>query len=129
MKLIVIRSADSTEMPADSNFSFSSILFPARVSELTLWISSSLRPTANLQPGHPVSAPLWKLNLLSVQFSSVAQSCPTLCDPMDCSTPDFPIHHQLQELVQIHVHWVTDAIQLSHPLSSPSPPAFNISQH
>ena len=63
------------------------------------------------------------------QFSSVAQSCLTLCDPMDCSTPGFPVHHQLPELAQIHVHWVGDAIQLSHPLLSPSPPAFNLSQH
>ena len=51
------------------------------------------------------------------------------CDPMDCSTPGFPVHHQLPELAQTHVHWVSDAIQSSHPLSSPSPPAFNLSQH
>ena len=63
------------------------------------------------------------------QFSSVAHSCPTLCDPMDCSTPGFPVHHQLPELAQTHVHQVGDAIQPSHPLSSPSPPAFNLSQH
>ena len=63
------------------------------------------------------------------QFSSVAQSCLTLCDPMDCSMPGLPVHHQLPECTQIHVHWVSDAIQLSHPLSSPSPPAFNLSQH
>ena len=55
----------------------------------------------------------------SVQFSSVTQLCPTLCDPMDCSTPDFPVHHQLLELAQTHVHWVGDAIQPSHPVSSP----------
>ena len=55
--------------------------------------------------------------------------CPTLCDPMDCSTPGFPVHHQLLELTQTHVHWVSDIIQLSHPLSSPSPPAPNPSQH
>ena len=64
-----------------------------------------------------------------VQFSSVAQSCPTLCNPMHCSTPGFPVHHQLPELIQTHVHWVSDAIQPSHPLSSPSPPAFNLSQN
>ena len=63
-----------------------------------------------------------------VQFSSVTQSCPTLCDPMDCSMPGFPVHHQLPELAQTHVHRVRDAIQPSHPLSSPSPPAFNLSQ-
>ena len=64
-----------------------------------------------------------------IQLSSVSQSCPTLCDPMDCSTPGFPVHHQLLELAQTHVHQVSDAIQPSHPLSSPSPPPFNISQH
>ena len=63
-----------------------------------------------------------------VQFSLVAQSCPTLSDPMDCSMPGFPVHHQLPELAQIHVCQVSDAIQPSHPLSSPSP-AFNLSQH
>ena len=63
------------------------------------------------------------------QFSSVTQSCPTLCYPMDCSTPGFPVHHQLPEFTQTHVHRVSNAIQPSHPLSSPSPPAFNLSQH
>ena len=63
------------------------------------------------------------------QFSSVAQSCPTLCDPMNCSTPDFPAHHQLLEHVQIHIHQVGDAIQPNHPLLSSFPPAFNLSQH
>ena len=63
------------------------------------------------------------------QFSLVARSCPTLCDPMDCSMPGFPIHHQLPEPTKTHVHGVSDTIQPSHPLSSPSPPAFNLSQH
>ena len=63
----------------------------------------------------------------SVQSSSVAQSCPTLCDHMDCSTPGLPVHHQLPESTQTQVHWVSDVIQPSHPLSSPSP-AFNLSQ-
>ena len=62
-------------------------------------------------------------------FSSVAQSCPTLCDPMNCSTPGLPVHHQPPEFTQTHVHQVSDAIQPSHPLSSPSPPAPNPSQH
>ena len=65
----------------------------------------------------------------SVPLSSVAQSCPTLCNPMDCSTPGRPVHHQLSEFTQTHVHWISDAIQPSHPLSSPSPPTFNLSQH
>ena len=64
-----------------------------------------------------------------IQFSSVTQSCPTLCDPMNCSTPGFSVHHQLLEPTQTHVHQVGDAIQPSHPLSSPSPPAFHLSQH
>ena len=64
-----------------------------------------------------------------IQFSSVAQSCQILCDPMSCSTPSLPVHHQLPEFTQTHVHRVSDAIQTSHPLSSPSPLAFNLSQH
>ena len=67
--------------------------------------------------------------LETVSVSSVTQSCLTLCDPMDCSTPGFPVHHQLPEPTQTHVLWVSDAIQPSHPLSSTSPPAFNLSQH
>ena len=61
----------------------------------------------------------------SVQFSSVAQSCLTLCNPMNCSTPGLPVHHQLREFTQTHVHRVGDAVQPSHPLSSPFPPAPN----
>ena len=68
-------------------------------------------------------------SICSVQFSSVTQSCLTLCNPMNCSTPGLPVHNQLQEFTQTLVHWVGDAIQLSHPLSSPSPPSFNVSQH
>ena len=64
-----------------------------------------------------------------VQFSSVTQSCPTLCDPMNRSTPGLPVHLQLPEFTQTHVHRVSDAIQPSHPLSSPSPPAPNLSQY
>ena len=64
---------------------------------------------------------VWRI----LQFSSVAQSCLTLCDPMDCSTPGLPVHHQIPEFSQTHVHQLSDIIQPSHPLSSPSPPAFN----
>ena len=70
-----------------------------------------------------------KVSSFLVQFRSVAQSCPTLCDPMNCSMPGIPVHHQLPESTQTHVHWVSDAIQTSHPLLSPSPLAFNLSQH
>ena len=84
--------------------------------------------------------PKWVLKILNersnsehvVQFSSVSsvpQSCPILCDPMNRSTPGLPVHHQLPEFIQTHVHRVSDAIQPSHPLSSPSPPAPNPSQH
>ena len=69
------------------------------------------------------------ISFSSVQFNSVTQSCPTLCDPMNCSTPGLPVHHQLPEFTQTHVHWVGDAMQPSHPLSSHSPPALNLSQH
>ena len=70
---------------------------------------------------------IWKS--INVQFSSVTQSCLTLCDPMNCSTPGLPVHHQLLEFTQTHIHRVNDAIQPSHPLASPSPPAPNPSQH
>jgi len=71
---------------------------------------------------------MWNLETW-YQFSSVAQLCVTLCDPMNRSMPGLPLHHQLLEFTQTHVHWVGDAIQGSHPLSSPSPPALNLSQH
>ena len=81
----------------------------------------------------PISLSMWdfvpRISVATVQLSSVTQSCPTLCNPMDCSTPGLPVHHQLPEFTQTHVHGVSDAIQPSHPLLSPSPPAFNLSQH
>ena len=87
----------------------------------------------NLNPGFGWVRSSWASAFLgwsrSVQFSSVAQSCPTLCDPMNHSTPGLPVHHQFPEFTQTHVHQVGDAIQPSHLLSSPSPPAPNPSQH
>ena len=72
----------------------------------------------------------WLMSIFfKIQFSSVTHLCLTLCDPMDSSTPGLPVHRQLLEFTQTHVHWVSDAIQPSPPLSSPSPPAFNLSQH
>ena len=76
-----------------------------------------------------INLPILSHLCISQSVSSITQSGPTLCDPKDCSTPGFLIHHQLPELAQIHVHQVGDAIQSSHPLSAPSPPAFNLSQH
>ena len=110
--------------------------FPARIPEWVA-ISFSRKPSwfrdwscvswpsalaGGLFPTEPPGKPMF-------QFSSVAHSCPTLCDPMVCSMPGFPVHDQLPDLTQIHVHWVGDAIQPSHPLSSPSPSAFDLSQH
>ena len=69
------------------------------------------------------------LEVYSVQFSSVTQSCLTLCNPMDCSMTGFLVHHQLPKLTETHVHWIDNTIQPSHPLFSPSLPAFNLSQH
>ena len=71
---------------------------------------------------------IWAYTFFAL-FSSATQSCLTLCNPMDCSTPGLPVRHQLLEFTQTHVHWVGEAIQPSHPLSSPSPPAFNLFQH
>ena len=83
-------------------------------------------PYIDIQPTPVFSA---CISFPPFQFSLVTQSCPTLCDPMDCSTPGFPVHHQLLELAQTHVRQVGDSIQPSHPLLSPSPPTFNLSQN
>ena len=86
-------------------------------------------PDPGIKPGSPELQADALPSEPPLQFSSVAQSCPTLCDPMNRSTPGLPVHHQLPEFTQTHVHRVSDAIQPSHPLSSPSPPAPNPSQH
>ena len=103
---------------------------------ITCWISvypSLLKRVQNvsisLQLGKVIQLKVCFMIKCSVQFSSVTQSCPTLCDPKNHSTPGLPVHHQLPEFTQTHVHRVSDAIQPSHPLSSPSPPAPNSSQH
>ena len=77
----------------------------------------------------PPGKPHFKIHRYCYQFSSVTQWCPTLCNPMNCSMPGLPVHYQLPEFTKTHVHWVGDAIQPSHPLSSPSPPTPNPSQH
>ena len=91
-----------------------------------LWLSMFKSP---LFIRIPVILDLGLTLIQYVQFSSVAQLCLTLCGPMDCSTPRFPVYHQLLEIAQTHVHQVGDAIQPSHPLLTPSPPGFNLSQH
>ena len=85
--------------------------------------------SAHVKKSREHTARWWPSASQAESVSSVAQSCPTLCDPMDCSTPGFPIHHQLPELTQTHVHRVSDAIQPFHPLLSPLHPDFNLSQH
>ena len=124
-------------------FFWNSLAFSMIQRMLAIW---SLVPLPFLNPAW-TSASSWftylpslhGLNLLSVcydscpvidiQFSSVTQPCPTVCYPMNCSTPGLPVYNQLPEFTQTHIHWVGDAIQPSHPLSSPSPPALNPSQH
>ena len=107
----------------------------ARVFENFLqdWVSSrSVSPSKSRPQSPPRSLPtysLWQIYANSDCCCSVAKLCPTLCDPVDCSTPGFPVLHYLLESTQTHVHRVGDAIQPSHPLSSPSPHTFNLSQH
>ena len=130
--------ADSspTELPGQPLFSYlfvpvwtcGYVFYPVGFS-LLLWLFVLLLKLSDL-----AKESIFRLNPLSfwyasVQFSSVPQLCPTLCDPMHRSTPGLPVHHQLPELTQTHAHRVRDAIQPSHPLSSPSPPAPNPSQH
>ena len=112
-------------------------------SNMTWWALRAVRKEKNtynlaasrLQPLPRWAIPNWAQDVRNtgcwpwVQFSSVAQLCPTLCDPMNRSTPGLPVHHQLLESNQTHVHWVSDAIQPSHPLLSPSSLALNLSQH
>ena len=94
-------------------------------------LSPSMNSTLYISGIHIIlqNAPILHLDLVSQSVSSVTQLCPTLFDPMDYSIPCFPVHHQHQELAQAHVHRVGDIIQLSNPLSSLSPPAFDLSQH
>ena len=125
--------AEGSMQSSDSAFSLYLLpwtLSPPLLFQICFW--SSQLPTLLLTSFPPVSAlPCLFLSydLASVQFSSVAQSCPTLCDPMNCSTPGLPVHHQLPDSTQTHVHRVGDTIQPSHPRSSPSPPAPSPSQH
>ena len=96
--------------------------------------NSGIKPTSLMSSAlaggfFTTSASCEALNVLISQFSSVAQSCPTLCDPMDHSMIGLPVHWQLLEFTQTHVHWVSDAIQPFHPLASPLPPTLNLSQH
>ena len=104
--------------------------YPAPECFLPNSTSISTPGPGSLSRRKPCVCHLWHLQYLtSVQFSSVTKSCRTRCDHMNRSTPGLPVHHQLPKSTQIHVHRVGDAIQSSHPLSAPSPPALNLSQH
>ena len=121
---IILRHISETEVPGADWW-----LRRYRDQPLNLWVSSLVSfPVWFTQQAHKLGEVL-QLVRSSVQFSSVSQSCPTLCDPINCRMPGLPVHRQLLELTQTHVHRVGDAIQPSHPMSSPSPPAPKPSQH
>ena len=100
------------------------VLYKWRCPELGTAAKVTWRQSQQTAPKTPITWQYWPRSV-----SSVAQSCPTLCNPMNCSMPSLPFHRQLLELALTHVHWIGDATQPSHPLSSPSPPAPNPSQH
>jgi len=110
---------DDTTLMAESKEELKSLLIRVKEESEKAGLQLNIQKT-KIVPSSPIS---------SVPFSSVTQLCPTLCDPMNRSTPGLPVHHQLLEFTQPHVHRVSDAIQPSHPLLSPSPPAPNPSQH
>ena len=100
------------------------VLYKWRCPELGTAAKVTWRQSQQTAPKTPITWQYWPRSV-----SSVAQSCPTLCNPMNCSMPSLPFHRQLLELALTHVHWIGDATQPSHPLSSSSPPTFNLSQH
>ena len=112
-----LRYADDTTLMAESEKELKSLLMKVKEESEKVGLKLNIQKTKIMSSG-PI-----------VQFSSVAQLCPTLCDPINRSMPGLPVHHHLPEFTQTHVHRVSDAIQPSHPLSSPSPPAPNPSQH
>ena len=120
----------SSEQRRDSTIHIhASILSQTPLSGVSrLVMPDCLRPVDCNPPGSSVHG-IFQARIRTDQIRSVAQSCPTLCDPMNCCTPGLPVRHQLPEFTQTHVHRVSDAIQPSHCLSSPSPPAPNPSQH
>ena len=116
-----LRYADDTTLMAESEEELKSLLMKMKEECEKVGLKLNIQKAKD----HGI----WSHQLSSVQFSSVVQSCPTLCDPMNRSTPGLPVYHQLPEFTQTHVHRVSDTIQPSHPQSSPSPPAPNPSQH
>ena len=130
-----LRYADDTTLMAESE-ELKSILMKVKEESEKVGLKRNIQKTKIMASG-PITS--WQIYgetletvadfIFSVQFTSVTQSCLALCDPVNCSTPGLPVHHQLPEFTQTHVHGVGDPIQPSHPLSSPFPPAPNLSQH
>ena len=126
-----LRYADDTSLMAEREEELKSLLMKVKEESEKVGLKLNILKTKIMASG-PITS--WEIDgetveTVSVQFSSVAQLCPTLCNPMNRSTPGLPIHHHLPEFTQTHIHRVSDAIQPSHPLLSPSPPAPNLSQH
>ena len=131
-----LRHADDTTLMAESEEELKSLLLKVKEESEKVGLKLNIQKTKIMASG-PITS--WQIDgetletvadfIFSVQFSSVSQSCPTLCDPVNCSTPGLLVHHQLLEFTQTHVRRIRDAIQPSDPGSSPSPPAPNPSQH
>ena len=131
-----LRYADDTTPMAESEEELKSILMKVKEKSEKVGLKCNIQKTTIMASG-PITS--WQIDgetletvadfIFSVQFTSIAQLCLTLCDPMNCSTPGLPVHHQLPEFTRTHVRGVGDPIQPSHPLSSPFPPAPNTSQH
>ena len=128
-----VRYADGNTLMAESEEKLKSLLMKLEEESekvgLKLTIQKTKVTASGLITSWQIYGKIMKTVRLYFQFSSVSQSCPALCDPMNCSTPGLPVHHQLPEFSQTQVHRVGDAIQPSHPLLSPFPPAPNPSQH
>ena len=120
---------DDTTIMAESEEEVKNLLMKVKEESEKVGLKLNIQKTKIMASGPITSWDSADFIFISVQFSSVTQLCPTLCNPMNCSTPGLPVHHHLPEFTQTHVHRVRDAIQPSHPLSSPSPPAPNPSQH
>ena len=121
-----LRYADDTTLMAESEEELKSLLMKVKEESEKVGLKLNIQKT-KIRASSPIIS--WQIDGETVQFSSVAQLCPTLCDPINCSMPGLPVHHHLPEFTQTQVYQVGDAIQPSHPLSSPSPLAPSPSQH
>ena len=124
-----LKYADDSTLMAESEEKLKSPLMKVEEESEKVGLKFNIQKIKTMSCGLITSRQIDGETMETVQFSSVTQSYPTVCNPMDCSMPGFPVHHQLPEFAQTCVHWVSDVIQPSHPLSSPSPSTFNLSQH